>query len=33
MIETYDVTGNENELAVLANNNVAPEIEFDWDED
>jgi hypothetical protein len=33
MIEIFDSVENENELAVLANNNVAPEIEFTWDED
>jgi hypothetical protein len=33
MIEILDTIENENELAILANNNVAPEIEFGWDED
>jgi hypothetical protein len=33
MLEIFESFENENELAILANNNVAPEIEFSWDED
>lgn len=33
MLEIFESIENENELAILANNNVAPEIEFSWDED
>jgi hypothetical protein len=34
MIEVFESVENENEFAFLtANNNVAPEIEFGWDED
>jgi hypothetical protein len=33
MIEVFEAIENENEVAFLANNNVAPEIEFGWDED
>lgn len=33
MIEFFEAIENENEVAFLANNNVAPEIEFGWDED
>lgn len=32
MIEILDAVENENGFAFLANNNVAPEIEFGWDE-
>lgn len=33
MIELFDTVENLNEFTVTANNNVAPEIEFSWDED
>lgn len=32
MIELFDIAENVNETILPANNNVAPEIEFGWDE-
>jgi len=32
MIELFDATENVNEMTLPSNNNVAPEIEFGWDE-